>query len=220
MYTTTKKLLSQRTLLIKLWPVIGARFLPSLYYSVVGLAERCNQWILVLRALVFFVVAEAERPLWILGHISGQTELVYQPLWRWTAFPCLDDGGLRDPGPAGFYPHIHGDSNHHVSKLTDRSRGVLSKLRWKCNTIQMLLWLIASISSHLQLDSEQEGAAFGQGFWLSSGPASDSDFRSYLPALWSALADCRHCALGDSRECTDSHEQSHCPWREAHDPRS
>ncbi len=82
MYTTTKKLLSQRTLLIKLWPVIGARFHPSLYYSVVGLAERCNQWILVLRALVFFVVAEAECPLWFLSHISGQAELVYQPLWR------------------------------------------------------------------------------------------------------------------------------------------
>lgn len=42
-YITTEKLFSQRTLLIKYWPVIGARFLPSLYYSVVGLAERCNQ---------------------------------------------------------------------------------------------------------------------------------------------------------------------------------
>lgn len=44
LYINTKKLLSQRTLLIKYWPVIRARFLQSLYYSVVGLAERCNQW--------------------------------------------------------------------------------------------------------------------------------------------------------------------------------
>lgn len=62
-----------------------------------------------------FVVAETERALWFLGHISWQTRLVHQPIWRQTGLPHMDDGSLCGARPSRLYPHLHGDADHNVS---------------------------------------------------------------------------------------------------------
>lgn len=60
-------------------------------------------------------LAETECAQRILSDSPRQAGLGHQPPWRKDPLPCVDDGGQPAACCSGVHPHLHGDTDHHVS---------------------------------------------------------------------------------------------------------
>ena len=62
----------------------------------------------------FYLRAEAQRAIGVLGDVPGQAGLVHQSVRGQEALPPLDDGRLHRPRPARLHPYFHGNPDHLV----------------------------------------------------------------------------------------------------------